>query len=333
MKITIKDIARIAGVSHTTVVKALQNKPRISGELREKILAIARENYYIPNVNARNLASHINRTIGLIITGLGFSIFEDIATILGKIAKENGFDLVIASSGNDPDAEEQAVLDLMKMRVAGIIIAPSYIRWDFLDIVRHAALPCVLLGRYDNNTDYLAFDDVGSTEKATRHLLGLGHRNILCVSPGEICYQPFSDWYAGCRKAIEESGLSSVQASLELCGGNPDEGYRLACRIARMEPRPSGVISFNGAISPGLMKGFVDAGLGIPQDISLISLEDEALFKYLSPPLTAVSFPTKALAHDSAMILMKRIRGEHGMDCNISETELILRGSTAQVTR
>lgn len=311
MSVTIKDIARIAGVSHTTVLKALHNKPKISPQLREKILQIAKENNYTLNTNASNLALKTTNVIGIVVTDISIPLFAEMVRMVERVADRYGYRVVVSSSDYDPDREMEAICRLHQMRVAGIIIAPTYEETEFVDYLKNTDIPFLVLGRLEGmDIDYITFDDFSATYKATVHLISQGHTRIALAIHGDKDIYPYRYWLEGYQSALSEYGIPYDEELILTCKVTPADGYETAGRVLKLEQEPTALISCSDMVVPGMLRKFYEEGKRIPQDLSLSVIQDELAFEYYIPKVTAVRYPNEKLGRLSAEFLFRKIQEE-----------------------
>ena len=309
MSVTIKDIARIAGVSHTTVLKALHNKPKISPQLREKILQIAKDNNYTLNTNASNLALKTTNVIGIVVTDISIPLFAEMVRMVERVADRYGYRVVVSSSDYDPDREMEAICRLHQMRVAGIIIAPTYEETEFVDYLKNTDIPFLVLGRLEGlDIDYITFDDFSATYKAAVHLISQGHKRIALAIHGEKNIYPYRYWLEGYQAALSEYGIPYDEKLILTCKVTPADGYEAAGRVLRMEREPTALISCSDMVVPGILRRVYEEGKRIPQDLSLSVIQDEPAFEYYIPKVTAVRYPNEKLGRLSAEFLFRKIQ-------------------------
>ncbi|MBB6672260.1 LacI family DNA-binding transcriptional regulator [Cohnella nanjingensis] len=329
MNITVKDIAKIAGVSHTTVIKALHDKPKISQELKDKIKRIAAEHNYVVNVNARNLAMKDNRFIGIIATDISLPLISEFTKAVEETVRKKGYSVIVSNSENVPDKEKSAIKGFQELRVAGIIITPSYKGSDTLQMLKDTRIPFVAMGKLDEAEDYVTFDDEGATYKATQYLLKIGHQRIACISAGELEDYPFKAWVEGYKRALLEARAAYRPEYVLESGMSAESGYHAAGQMLALAERPTAVLGFSDSNIVGVIKGLKDRGISIPADMAVLSLFDREIFNYFDPPVSALRFPVSRLGEVAAEYLVKKIRAKKPlMKQEMLAAELIVREST-----
>src|SRR6266576_3206326 len=181
-EVSIEDIARAAGVSHSTVSRALRDSSLISAEVRERIQNLALEMGYTPNAIAQSLQTQQTSTIGLVVTSIADPFWGDVMKGVEEVARAAGFSVLLSATHNDPDQEMAIIETLHRRRVDGILVASSRITAKYKKRLDHIRVPTVLINSQaesqDNLLHWVAVDDPAGAQLGVEHLLHLGHRSI-----------------------------------------------------------------------------------------------------------------------------------------------------------
>lgn len=335
MDFTMKDIAKIAGVSVNTVSRALNDRPEISEETKQHIKKIARELNYVPNAVAASLASKKSRSIGLVIPDICDPFFALQARGVEDAARERGFSVIIVNTDEDPTREVHAVTTLYGARVAGIVLTSVFFATQHIQELMGKNVPLVLLNRYarELDTDYVINDHEKGAYLVTRHLLALGHKRIgIILGPDRIT--SVQDRLAGYYKAMAEAGLE-VPDQYVVHGENlkPETGELLAERLMHLEPRPTAVFAYCDSLAIGASAGIYKSGYSVPQDVALVGYDDIPYAAHLAIPLTTVVQPAYEMGRTACEILFKRIEhgGEQRTEHIVFEPKLVVRKSCGAV--
>ncbi len=332
-KATIKDIARMGGVSISTVSCALNNSPKVRPEKRDLIQSIARQLNYVPHDLARGLVTGNYRTIGLNI-GIGDNPYlVNISDKIIHIARENGYG-VLTSIWQDDESRKKDLNMFIQKSLNGIISGPIFGGYDSTleNIYNNHSIPMVMIG----NSEYMNIPQIGvDFRKAiflvTEHLIKLGHKEIgyLCMPP------PAADWLGGFKDSLLEY---SVKYFPEWCIeglGTLKEGYdKMKLLLKSASPLPSAFVCHNDLCACGALRALSEAGLKVPLDMSLTGVDNIEAGMYCTPSLTTVNLKEEDFAIQVFNQLKKQIEftADHKM-MNLPniliEPELIVRESTA----
>ena len=305
--VTIKDIARLAGVSHTTVSRALRNHPAIADETIERIQAIAVEQGYTVSAAARSLKTSRSQTIGIILSYLDDPYFSKVLEGIEDTIQPEGYSLFVAASHHDV-VREQAVVDaLIEHRVDGVILCAPPFRVEHSRRMQGRGLPLVVVNNqgaddYQYSVDH---DDQRGAGEVARYLLQLGHRQIAYLGNAQ----------GGRTNANRRMGFTAelTNAGLPICAGllydapdgRPEGGYNGAQHFLAQTERPTAILCYNDLMAVGLMRGLQEAGLDIPGDCSVTGFDNIDLAAYLNPPLTTYDQPRYELGVEAAHMILR----------------------------
>lgn len=330
MGITIKDIAKMAKVSHTTVSRALNDSPFINQETKDRILEIAQRLNYVPNFNAKSLVLQKSHNIGLFFStiskGTSSSFFHE--TIIGvNNVLGNKYNLLVQGIDDYSD-----YLSLDNSRFDGIIIM-SQMDSDnaFIYKVIEKSIPLVILNResnIDSVVNILAAEKEGAYS-ALKYLVEKGHKDI-AILEGKEGFISTVNRKDGYLQALIENKIEIKQEYM--VGGNYDieSGYQGMKKLLSLPDIPTAVFCSNDNMAVGAMKAIHESGLKVPEDISIIGFDNSEFCKYVTPALTTVKKPIKEMSTEGAGKLMDMLEGREvkGERIYIS-TELVIRESVA----
>jgi LacI family transcriptional regulator len=330
-KMTIKDIAKKAGVSIATVSYVINKSRTVSPELTKRVLAAIEEIGYYPDINARSLKSKRTSTIGLIVPDNSNPFFAEIAKGVEDAGFDAGFSVLLCNS-NAMLEREQAYIDLLlSKRVDGVIFAPTSLSINPIQRLVDLGIPVAVFYREagELDVDSIRIDNLEGGYRATRHLIELGHKQVACIRPLST-ETPSGQRVEGFKRAMDEAGLS-YSSILMPQGNNRIKGGEAAAReLLNSGKKFSAIFSTNDAMAIGAMRALRDAGLRIPEDVSVIGFDDIILARYSEPPLTTISQPKQEAGALAVQRIVERIELKHtdGAREFILETELIERCST-----
>jgi DNA-binding LacI/PurR family transcriptional regulator len=333
---TIKDIARRAGVSHSTVSRALRGSPLISNETTERIRLIALEMGYHPSAAARSLKTNQTKALGVIVRNIDDPFFSEILQGIEDIAQGEGYSLFISSSQNETDRERMIVKAMREHRVDGVIIcSTSFGTIQSRELVEHS-VPIVVVNNQaaEDYRHAIHHDDVDGSRQVTRHLIGLGHRRIAYLG-NAISGRTTLDRLSGFKQEMEIAGLTVPEEYIhQVPGGEPEHGLAGVDHFLALVLRPTALVCFNDMMAIGVLKGLKQAGVRVPEDCSVTGFDNIILSEFTSPPLTTFDQPKHFIGAEAARLLL----GMLGPDSEKNATDfksrtlkgqLLVRASTA----
>jgi LacI family transcriptional regulator len=336
-RVTAQDVARLAGVSRTTVSFVLNNVTdmRISEETRQKVLEAARLLNYHPDAVARRMVTGQTRVLGFVLRQSPEQAFADlflpqVLNGLSQAAARQGYQVLFEPI--PPDQPNTMYARLVNERhVDGIILSgPRFDDEDLLHLHREGAA-LVLIGRLpDVEIPYVDVDNIGGARMATEYLIRKGHRRIGLITNAPLSYTASAERLAGYRQALEAAGLP-FDETLVRCGNfTPQSGYQAMTDLLQVRPLPTAVFVASDTVALGALQAIRHAGLQIPTDISLIGFDDIPLAGFLDPPLTTVHLPAFNLGWEAAEMLLQRLQTEEASPLyRLLATHLVERESCA----
>ena len=328
MSITIKDIAKLANVSHTTVSRALNNSPLINEETKSKIKAIAEELHYVPNYSAKSLVLDKSYTIGLffssIIQSTSPSFFYETIRGINTVIEEK-YNLVVRGVNSYRDYST-----INNKRFDGIILMSQSDNDNaFIYHVIKQEIPLIILDREveEKNLINVLSDDEEGTFKAVEHLIQNGHKDIAIIE-GKLKFKSAKKRKDGFLKALIKYKLPINSEFMVEGSYDMKSGYEGMKRLLNLPKRPSAVFCSNDDMAIGAIKAIFDKGLRIPEDISIVGFDDREFSEYTTPSLTTVKRPIEEISIIAGKKLLEVINGKkyEGEKIYI-KTKLILRDS------
>ena len=324
---SIRDVARLAGVSHQTVSRVLNNHPSIRDSTKARVLQVMEEVQYRPNRAARALSRGRSRTIGVLsASSEQYGPASSIAAIQNA-AREAGYYVNTANlASGDRESIEAALDHLMLQAVEGIVVIAPQVR--VFDVLEELSIdvPYVTLqstGRLDDHA--LSVDQIAGARLATRHLIDLGHRNIYHLAGPQ-------DWIeaeARMRGFLDEMGAQDVPTTAPILGDwTADFGYHAGRELLRVRDFTA-IFSSNDQMALGLIHAAREAGLDVPRDLSIVGFDDIPEAAHFWPPLTTVRQDFPELGRRCIALLLSSLGGEAEGYPGTIVPELIVRSSTA----
>lgn len=331
--IRLKDIARILGVSESTVSRALRDHPRISEATREKVKKLAVQLDYTPNQVARNLYNRHMNAIGVVVPKLSYYLYAQAISGMEEVAEQFGYNIIICQTDESLAREQAIVQELLSTRIAGFIISLSSATIDFEHFakIKRRKVPLVFFNREceDIHTDRVIIDNFGVAKQAVEHLLERGCQRVAYFGgPAEV--QISNRRLEGYQAALQAAGHPIVPAHIIHTPFNPASAYAAADRLLTASPAPDAILAFSDQFAYTLYQRARELGLQIPRDLSLIGFNDEPAASLLLPALSSIAQPAYEMGKSAAEILFQQI--QHPADyyraqTKVLQSKLILRGS------
>ncbi|NMB46401.1 MAG: LacI family transcriptional regulator [Firmicutes bacterium] len=316
---TIKDVARLAGVSVSTASAALNDKPFVRTSTKQKVREAAAKLNYRPNAIARSLVTNESRLVGLVVPDMADPYFPAIAAGVDEVASRLGYTVILANTLRNAKREAEQIRVLLERRVDGLVFAGGSTvgARGWLDSTLDN-LEIVVIDRpeFSFTSPSITIDNVRGAEKATRYLVQLGHRDIAFIG-GPVNSLVSQERLRGYRFALQESGLPYREELVVHGDFTPRGGLqamtillnRMETRLGIDQPLTAAFIA-NDQMAIGAMHGVRLAGKKVPGDISIIGFDDINVAAVVEPPLTTMAVPTKEIGGMAMNMLAKSLNGE-----------------------
>jgi len=329
MSVSIKDIAKVAGVSPSTVSRALSDHPRISLETKERIRRLATEMGYSPSAVARSLVTQRTSIIGLAVAWVSDPFLAQVVRGIEDTALEHGYTVILSSFYGEPDREKEVLSTFRERRVDGIIIKSSCFDTYPHSLLSQFGLPIVLI----NRPEYIysvSTNNLHGGRLATEYLLDLGHSRIGYIA-AEIGRRTNLDRLKAYKEALQGRGIAFEPTLVAMGDGYARGGKEAMCRLLTLPSPPTAVFCYNDLTAIGAALAVREAGLQVPDDISLVGFDDIELTTYCHPPLTTFRQPAYELGRRAMeMVLALMVDGQKTTSV-ILKGELVVRQSCRQL--
>jgi LacI family transcriptional regulator len=327
--ITIKDVAREAGVSIATVSRVFNNVDPVDENTRRRVRHVARRLKYVPNALGRSLSTKRTDAIGLLLPDLFGEFFSEVLRGSDQTAQQSHYHLVVSSSHNNKE-EIHAALTMMRGRVDGLVIMSPHIDAHTLKENLPPSLPVVLLNSYvdDDSFDSLNIDNFGGAFEMVQHLLQHGYRRIAIIKGIEQNLDA-AERLRGYHAAIEKGG-GERDSKLEVSGSFSEaSGYDAVKKLLSTSPRPGAIFASNDSMAIGALSALRDEGVQVPGEIALAGFDDVPIASYLTPSLTSVYVGIHSLGIRAIETVLNAVRekNSHRKNQIVLETTLSLRES------
>lgn len=310
MRITIREVAREAGVSVATVSRVLNGTGQASEDTSARIREVAARLRYAPNEAARSLIKSRTHTLGVLLPDLHGEFFSEVIRGIDQRARQTGFHLLVSSFHSDP-REMEAALNAMRGRVDGLILMSPDV--DTRALLRDVAvdLRTVLLNAPSGESaagDSVSVDNIGGARAMVKHLLGLGHRRIAMIT-GDERNSDARERLRGYRSALR-AAREAIVPELEVAGDFTESaGYAAAEALLGLRQRPRAIFAANDAMAVGALSALRDAGVRVPEDIALAGFDDVPMARYLTPPLSSVHVAIDELGRRATELALQTVQG------------------------
>lgn len=306
---TLVDIAKKTGYSMTTISRVLNGKSeqyRISKSAENIIIQAVKELNYKPNIIAQSLRNNTTYTIGLLVPHIDNPFFANIASVVIREAQSYNYTVMLIDTLEDPVQEDKAIDSLLSRKIDGIILVPTGENPSKLEDIS-TKTPIVLIDRYfeGHNLPYVSTDNYTGAYQATKLLLESGHQKILCIQGPEVSITT-KERIRGYLDAIKEFG----NPDNVMMRGNDfsiQNGYIETKMALNSALKPTAIFALSSTILLGAVKALNEHKIRIPQDISVISFDDNLYLDYLNPPITRVAQPLEDIGVIAVKILMQKI--------------------------
>ncbi|QNE20400.1 LacI family transcriptional regulator [Kribbella qitaiheensis] len=330
---TVQDVAREAGVSPSTVSRALHTRGYASREVRERVQEVAQRLGYVPNHMARNLRSRTSTAIGVLISDLRNPFYADLAAGVEEVLRSEGHQMILVNDNGDPDEEMHAAETLLAMQVAGVIVTPVAAGCSKMlqDNGIHVVCADRRLGR--NGCDAVLSDNKAGAQELTEHLIGLGHERIGLLID-ETKWSTGAGRLSGFRAAHEHAGID-LDEDLIVYTSFDAEAARESTRELLNDHHVTAILSANNVLAQGALAEIKHRKLRIPHKISLAAYDDVPWMSLVQPGITTVDQHTVDIGRSCAQLLLARIRDELPARHRTIRVapRLIVRGSTGPAPR
>lgn len=331
--VTIKDIAKLANVSHTTVSRALNDSPLIKPGTKKKILELASQLNYTPNYNAKSLVMQKSHTIGLFLTsitnGTSSSFFVETVKGVNSVIDQQ-YNLYVRGI---EDLDDFTMIH--QKRFDGIILmSQSDVDDDFIDYLKEKKIPCVVLGRDIGDptlTNIVSNDREGSTQ-IVKHLIKNGHRDIAIVE-GIKGFKSTMERREGYLKALIDYQIPIKNEYIVQGNYDMESGYQALEKLLALDHPPTALFCSNDDMAIGALNAAFAKGLTVPKDISIVGFDDIEFARYTNPSLTTVKRPIEQISSLGAKKILEMLEIEENKEAPgekiYVETELVIRRSVS----
>lgn len=303
----IRDVAKLAGVSISTVSRTLSNRVFVEEATRQKVLEAVRQLNYRPNLMAKGLKEGKSQTLGFLVPDINSLYYPMLMKHIEQCAAEKGYSLILCSNNEDIEQEKRNV-EMMKNRgIDGIICMTVSDECEHMRRIKEEGIPVVLANRVEKGLDCVSIDNRHGAYLMTRHLLEQGHRRI-CGMFGWMDRQRFRERYEGFLQAMEQFGVEDYRPYLLRDVSSIEGACQAAMRKLSQPQPPTAFFASIDILSIGIYSGVARMGLSIPEDVSVAGFDNIFITQYMIPPLTTLEVYPGQLAQACVDSLLRQMQ-------------------------
>jgi len=315
--INIKYLAKVSGMSCSTVSRALRGDPTANKKTAEKILKIAHELNYYPNMLAKGLRDKKTKTIGIILNDLKNPLYYETIKIIEETLNDLDYTMLLCDSNFDLELERKNIITMLSKGVDGIIISPISIKSKNIDLIRERNLNAVYIDFAPEleNINYVHVSHENAAYIATQYLIENGHNNILLLNgPEQLSVS--KDFLKGYVKSLKEHGIPLNKQLIKYIGLSVESGYKVIKKLYPLN-QPGGsnnftaVLTLSDMLAIGVYEASKELGFKIPDDLSVVGYDNIFMTSYLAPPLATIHAPKIRIGELSIKILLDQIEGRN----------------------
>ena len=300
---SIREVAKLAGVSPATVSRVINNSANVDEEKKDRVLRVISETGFVPNEVARSLFKKSAKTIGLILPSIENPFFTQLSSVIEQTADQYGYRIVLCNTGSDFKKERSMMQMLASMNADGIIITTS--NEGIKSFIEHSDIPVVITDRQIHKltkADYVHCDHFEGGKLATRHLMDCGCKNIVCLKgPQELSSARAR--YEGYQFVCKEHGYE--EQAIE-CLYDYHAGLVATEELLKQYPQVDGIVACNDMVAISVYKVLHKKGIKVPEHIQIIGYDDIALASLMAPELTTIRQPVEDIGKMAAELIVCR---------------------------
>lgn len=311
MAVTIRDVAKRAGVAPVTVSRVINNSGIVSQKTRQSVETAIEELGYVPNMIGPSLRSQRTMTLALVVTDISNPFWTTVTRGVIDYAHNSGYSTILCNTDESEQKQDQYLQMLLRRRIDGILLVPVSSSPEPIKMIQRQGIPVVVLDRQVSGVD---IDTVrADTEKGayqlTEHLLSLGHRQITMLA-GPTNVSTSTDRVKGFSRALEDFGLELCDTQIIWGDFSQESGYKLALSSLEKKPKPTALFAVNNFVAIGALKALKEKNYRVPDDIALVTVDDIPADLTVEPFLTVARQPAREMGKQAASLILECINGD-----------------------
>jgi DNA-binding LacI/PurR family transcriptional regulator len=328
----IKEVAKLAGVSTSTVSRTLSKKMHVEHETRERVMRAVRQLGYRPNLMAKGLKEGLSYTIALVVPDIINPFFPKLVKCVEKSALRRGYSLILCDSNGDEEQELRSLESLRSHYVDGILYIAVGEGQERARMLRAAEVPLVMVNRvYDAGVSCVTNDNREGARRVIDYLVECGHRRIACLATPADRAQHFAQRLEGVLEAFKWHQLRDCEQYLVRNIVTVEDAYLAAKRLLALPNPPTAFFTFIDYLTIGVYSGAHNCGMNVPEDVSVTGFDNLDIAAHMIPPLTTYEHPAEQIAERAVEDLLAAIAGEGGITTTVVPGSLIVRQSVKRI--
>lgn len=310
MTVSIKDVAKLAGVSVATVSRVLNKNTNVKEETARKVLDVIKKTGYQPNAIARSLKIKNTRSIGIMIPDISSHYFPEVVRGIEDIANKNNYNVILCNTDLDRDKEKQYLDILVEKQVDGIIYMSNTITNELANKFEKIDTEVVLISTDHSNITSITIDNVKAAYDAVKYIISKGYKDIAFIGGSMTDPNAGLPRYNGYIKALCEAGISINKDFILEGNYRFESGYKCTKKLLSLEKKPQAIFSASDEMAIGVIRAVKELGYSIPDDLAVVGFDNIDMAKMVYPSLTTISQPLYDMGVIGMKLLTKKINKE-----------------------
>ncbi|MDP4085818.1 MAG: LacI family DNA-binding transcriptional regulator [Bacillota bacterium] len=328
MKATIRDVAKLAGVSVATVSRVINKLGGVRPETEQRIEKAMEELQYIPNVLARSVASKKTKLIGMIVPDVENPFFAAVFSGADKVVREYAYTTLLGGSNDTYEREENLLQTMLEHQASGILLTPTFPKAKWVERMGNRVPTCLIDRDMEGmNCDRVLIDNRRGTYEATKLFIQKGHTQLAIIT-GPLESTPGRERFEGFKQCLHDFSIELNQDYIQIGDFHSGSGYQLGKRLLKLNHPPTAILSCNNLMTIGLLEMIHTSSIRLGEDLGVIGFDDIPIATLMHPNLTVVSRPMREMGECAAEMLLQRIQNPNQPNRTvIMSPHLIVRGS------